>query len=123
MEFESQISFLYYKDLAAAVKFYEEIFKFEKTVDQGWAKIYRTANGAHVGLVDETKGFLNWEKNKTVMLTLVTKTKDEVDKWYKYLQDFNVKFLSEPHDISEINIRGFLFEDPEGYVIEIQHFL
>ncbi|MHA1441410.1 MAG: VOC family protein [Candidatus Heimdallarchaeota archaeon] len=123
MEFESQISFLYYKDLDKAIKFYEEIFKFEKTVDQGWAKIYRTVNGAHIGLVEETKGFLNWQKDKTVMITLVTKELDGVDKWYEYLQKHDVKFLSKPHDIDEINIRGFLLEDPEGYVIEIQHFL
>jgi len=123
MDFESQISFLYYKDLKKAVKFYEEIFKFEKIVDQDWAKIYKTANGAHIGLVEETKGYLNWQEDKTVMITLVTKKLEDVDKWYEHLEKHDVKFLSKPHDIDEINIRGFLFEDPEGYVIEIQHFL
>ncbi|NHJ39781.1 MAG: VOC family protein [Asgard group archaeon] len=123
LKFQSQISFLYYKDLIKASKFYEHIFEFNLIIDQGWAKIYQTTNGAFLGLVDEKRGFFNWQKEKTIMITFVTSSKEEVDEWYIRLQEFNVKFLSEPHDVEEINIRCFIFEDPEGYVIEIQHFL
>ncbi|MCK5046658.1 MAG: VOC family protein [Candidatus Heimdallarchaeota archaeon] len=122
MNFVSQISFLYYRDLVKAVKFYEEIFDFELVVDQNWAKIYKVTDGAHIGLVDEKRGTFNWQKEKTVMITLVTSKADEVDAWYENLKQYNVKFLSEPKDHKEINIRCFIFEDPEGYVIEIQHF-
>jgi predicted enzyme related to lactoylglutathione lyase len=123
LNFESQISFLYYKDLAKACKFYEEIFNFDLVIDQGWAKIYKIANGALLGLVDEKRGYFNWQKDKTIMITLVTQSKDDVDIWYNKLKEFSVKFLSEPRNVEEINIRCFLFEDPEGYAIEIQHFL
>ena len=123
MNFESQISFIYYKDLQKAVEFYEELFGWEKTVDQDWAKIYKITNGAHIGLVDEKRGFLNWQKDKTVMITLVTSKAEEVDEWYTKLQTRNIKCLSKPHNVEELNIRCFLFEDIEGYVIEIQHFL
>jgi len=122
MNFASQISFLYYRDLPKAIEFYEKIFDFELVVDQNWAKIYRITNGAHIGLVDEKRGYFNWQKEKTVMITLVTTKADEVDAWYEKLKKFNVKFLSEPTDHEEINIRCFIFEDPEGYVIEIQYF-
>lgn len=123
MKFESQISFLYYKELKKAAQFYEDIFNFELIVDQGWAKIYRTADGACLGLVDEEKGYLNWQKDKTIMITLVTKNIEDIDKWYEDLTKRNVKCLTKPKNIEEIGIRCFLFEDPEGYVIEIQHFL
>ena len=123
MTFNSQISFLYYKDVKRASEFYEKIFNFELSVDQGWAKIYKVVDGAFLGLVDETNGYFNWQKDKTVMITLVTETKEEVDEWYEKLKDNNVKFLSKPKNIDEINIRCFIFEDPEGYVVEIQHFL
>ena len=123
MNFESQISFIYYKDLQKAVEFYEELFGWEKTVDQEWAKIYKITDGAHIGLVDEKRGFLNWQKDKTVMITLVTSKAEEVDEWYTKLQTRNIKCLSKPHNVEELNIRCFLFEDIEGYVIEIQHFL
>ncbi len=123
MSFESQISFIYYKDLKKAVEFYEELFGWEKTVDQDWAKIYKIAEGAHLGLVDEKRGHLNWQKDKTVMITLVTHKVEDVDEWFMKLQTKNVKCLSKPHNVEELNIRCFLFEDTEGYVIEIQHFL
>ncbi|NHJ46458.1 MAG: VOC family protein [Asgard group archaeon] len=123
MTFESQISFLYYKNLAKACEFYEKIFGFDLVIDQGWAKIYKVTNGALLGLVDETKGHFNWQKEKTIMITLVTSSIDEVDEWYAKLKKLDVKLVFEPRDVEEINIRCFLFEDPEGYVVEIQHFL
>ncbi|MBN1331024.1 MAG: VOC family protein [Candidatus Heimdallarchaeota archaeon] len=123
MEFHSQISFLYYKNLKQACDFYEKIFNFRKEIDQGWAKIYRTSQGAYLGLVDEKQGYFNWQKNKTVMITFVTAFPEQVDEWFDNLKKFNVKFISTPKNIDELNIRAFLFEDPEGYVIEIQHFL
>ena len=65
MNFVSQISFLYYRDLAKAVKFYEDIFDFELVVDQNWAKIYKTTAGAHIGLVDEKRGHFQFSKQRT----------------------------------------------------------
>ena len=37
---EKLITFLYYKDLAAAMRFYEDIMGFSVAIDQGWCKIY-----------------------------------------------------------------------------------
>ncbi|NHJ86920.1 MAG: VOC family protein [Asgard group archaeon] len=122
MEFQSQISFLYYKNLEQASEFYERIFNFEKEIDQGWAKVYKTSQGAYLGLVDEKKGFFNWQDKKTIMITFVTSTAEQVDEWYENLKKHNVKFISTPKNIDEIDIRAFLFQDPEGYVIEIQYF-
>ena len=56
------------------------------------------------------------------MITLVCKKVEEVDKWYNRMQKLNVKCLFKPKDIKGINIRAYLFEDPEGYTIEIQNF-
>jgi len=123
MEFKSHISFIYYKNLEKAVEFYEDVFGWEKTVDQGFAKIYKITDGAFLGLVDEVRGYCNWQKEKTVMVTLVTNKPEEVDNWYKIFQEKKVKCLSQPHDVEELNIRCFIAEDPEGYVIEIQNFL
>lgn len=120
--FKSQISFLYYKDLNKAIDFYEKVFGFDLINDQGWAKIYKVTETANIGLVDETKGYFNWEKNKTVMITLVVNTAKEVDDFYSKLKSKQIDCLTEPKDIEEINIRAFLFEDPEGYVIEVQYF-
>jgi lactoylglutathione lyase len=113
------ITFLYYDDLEDAVRFYEDVMGFEKTVDQGWAKIYRVAGDAHVGLVDGSRGYHRPSPSKPVMITMVV---EDVDEWYRHLRGRGVETLTEPRDNEEIGIRAFLLEDPEGYVIEIQRF-
>lgn len=118
-EVDSLITFLYYENLDEAVSFYEDVMGFEKTVDQGWAKIYRVAGVAHVGLVDGRRGYHRPSHTKPVMITVVVQ---DVDEWYRYLRGKGVETLSEPKDHPEIDIRAFLLEDPEGYVIEIQRF-
>jgi lactoylglutathione lyase len=116
---EGLITFLYYEDLEGAVRFYEDVMGFEKIVDQGWAKIYRVAGEAHVGLVDGSRGYHRPSPSKPVMVTVVV---DNVDAWYRYLRVMGVETLTEPRDHEELGVRAFLLEDPEGYVIEIQKF-
>lgn len=113
------ITFLYYEDLDTAVEFYEDNLGLELTVDQGWAKIFRVAEESYIGLVDGGVGYHKPSGDKPVMITLVV---PDVDTWYEYLQEMDVETLTEPKDDEELNIRMFLLEDPEGYVIEIQKF-
>jgi hypothetical protein len=49
-------TWLYYKDLPAAMRFYEDILGLGLTVDQGWAKVYQTSPTSFIGLVDEARG-------------------------------------------------------------------
>ena len=116
---EGLITFLYYNDLEKAASFYEDVMGFELTVNQGWAKIYRVTDGAHIGVVDEKRGYHRAGPAKPVMITLVV---PDVNAWYRYLREKGVETLNEPRDIEELGLRAFLLEDPEGYVIEIQKF-
>ena len=43
------ITFLYYRDLATAETFYTDTLALPLAIDQGWAKIFRLADGAHIG--------------------------------------------------------------------------
>ncbi len=110
-------TFFYYKDLATACRFYEDVLGLELAIDQRWSKIYRICAGAHVGLVDETKGFHKSEPVKPVQLALRV---PDVDAWYAWVKAQNVRGLSEMFDAEGIGIRAFVFDDPEGYQIEIQ---
>ena len=92
---------------------------FELSTDQKWAKIFKIAENAYVGCVDGNVGYHKPADDKPVMLTIVV---DDPDKWYQHFQNKGVKTLNEPHDDKELNLRIFLLEDPEGYVIEIQKF-
>jgi predicted enzyme related to lactoylglutathione lyase len=110
-----QVTFLYYSDIEEAGQFYESVMGFEPTFELYWVKIYKTNQGAAVGLVDETKGSLKSSGDKPVMLSWVT---DDVDGWYEYLKGKGVKMLSEPGNTEETGIRSFLFQDPGGYTLE-----
>jgi predicted enzyme related to lactoylglutathione lyase len=105
--------------LEKAAYFYQKIMGFELSTDQKWAKIFRVAENAYIGCVDGNVGYHKPAEEKPVMLTIVV---DDPDKWYKHFQDKGIKTLNEPHDDKELNLRIFLLEDPEGYVIEIQKF-
>lgn len=111
------ITFLYYRDLPRAMAFYEEALGLPLAIDQGWCKIYRIAEAAHVGLVDETRGMNKWAEVKTVQLCIRV---PDVDAWYAYAQHKDFDDLSELFENDQLGIRAFVFNDPEGYQIEIQ---
>ncbi len=50
------------------------------------------------------------------MLSWVT---DDVDGWYRYLREKDVKIIRPPQDSKEAGIRGLIFEDPGGYTLEL----
>jgi lactoylglutathione lyase len=116
---EGAITFFYYDDLAKAAEFYEKVMGFQLVQDQRWAKIYRINDSSYVGCVDGSVGYHKPSDDKPVMLTVVV---DDPDAWYTHLREHGVETLNEPHDDEELNLRIFLLEDPEGYVIEIQKF-
>ena len=64
---QSQITFLYYRDLARAAYFFENILKLELCDDQGLAGIYRVSEKAFVGIVDGDKGHCQAQGNLRVI--------------------------------------------------------
>ena len=111
------ITFLYYRDLASAMRFYEDVLGLTLAIDQGWCKIYRLCPGAHVGLVDEARGMHKWAETRPVQLCLRVA---DVDAWYAYAQEMALHNLSRLFVNDQLGIRAFVFDDPEGYQIEIQ---
>ena len=111
------ITFLYYRDLATAMRFYEDVLGLTLAIDQGWSKIDEIGPGAQVGLVDETRGRNKWATTKPVQLCIRV---SDVDGWYDYARTRQLANLSDLFVNDEIGIRAFVFNDPEGYQIEIQ---
>lgn len=114
---ELAITFFYYRDLAAAMRFYEDVLGLRLAIDQGWSKIYEISPGGYVGLVDESKGMNKWAEVKPVQLCIRVPS---VDDWYAYAKSLELEDLSRLFENDEIGIRAFVFRDPEGYQIEIQ---
>ena len=112
------ITFLYYRDLDRAFRFYRDVMGFPLAIDQGHlAKIMRICNGAHVGLVDEAHGMHKWADTRPVQLCIRV---PDIDAWYDYAREQGVANLSDLFANETIGIRAFVFDDPEGYQIEIQ---
>lgn len=120
MKLSSQITFLYFKELAGPGRFFEEILKLEKVVDQGFARIYQISGGAFIGIVDEAKGYCNAPSEKNVLITLVT---EDVHPWYERLKEAGVAVDAPPAIQTKANVECFFFEGPGGYAFEIQKFL
>jgi len=116
----SQITFLYYKELAPVERFYGEILGLELVEDQEWAKIYRIGGNGFLGIVSGEKGFHRPRAQNAVLVTLVV---DDVRGWYDYLDGRGVDLLTEVKEVEEIQVRAFFLEDPGGYTLEIQQFL
>lgn len=114
------ITFQYYRDLPGAMAFYENVMGFALAIDQGWSKIYRIAGQAHIGLVDETRGMQKWAAQKTVQVCIRV---PDVDSWYEWVKTQDVDDLMAPRDVPSLGIRVIVFNDPEGYQIEVQSVL
>lgn len=117
--FQAGITWLYYKDLPAAMRFYERVMGLTLTVDQGWAKVYQVSPTSFVGLVDETRGMHRASETKPVALAFVT---DRVDDWHRWLTSQGVTTRGEAKDSANLPIRGFVALDPEGYTLEFETF-
>lgn len=112
------ITFLYYRDLPRAEAFYRDIMGFPLAIDQGRvAKIMAIGGGAHVGLVDEAHGMNDWTEEKPIQLCIRV---PDVDAWYAYVGEQGVQNLSQMFQNDELGIRAFVFDEPEGYQIEVQ---
>ena len=116
----SQITFLYYRDLKRATRFYEDVLQLELCDDQGDCRIYQVADKAFVGIVDEAKGHCRAQETNAVLITLVV---EDVESWYDYLIACGVKLLTEVKQPEGFPVECFFFEDPEGYQYEVQRFL
>ncbi|HMO08568.1 MAG TPA: VOC family protein [Paracoccaceae bacterium] len=118
------ITFLYVRDLAAAAAFYERVLRLPLAIDQGWSRIYAltpglpAGQGAHLGLVDETRGMHRAQAgDKPVQVCLRV---PDVAGWHRWCAGQGVMALSPLWTNRELRIAAFVFDDPEGYQIEVQ---
>jgi len=111
------ITFIYYKDLDKGIDFYENTLGFTLAIDQGWCKIYQISDSGYLGIVDETKGMQNWHADKTVQICIRV---PDVMPWYDYCRSLSLDNLSDLFVSEELQIKAFVFDDPEGYQVEFQ---
>jgi len=117
--FHANVIWLYYKDMAGAQKFYEEIFGFRQLVDQGFAKVYTSSPSCFIGLVDEAQGLHKFSEEKSVNVCFFS---EEIDDWYAYLLKKELKMRGPLNDAEGNRVRAFVTYDPAGYYLEFDKF-
>ena len=113
--FDSQITFCYTRDLAAAARFYGNVLGLSLALDQGACLIYRVAAGAYLGFCTRDDA----PRPDGVILTLIT---NDVDGWHARLVERGVRFEKPPAHNEKFNIYHCFLRDPSGYLVEIQRF-
>jgi predicted enzyme related to lactoylglutathione lyase len=90
---EGLITFTYYDDLERACQFYGGVMGFEEVIDVDFAKVYKVAENAHIGLVDGKRGSLKPSEDKPVMITVIV---DDIDAWHRHLVENGVEIDQPP---------------------------
>ncbi len=96
------ITFFYYRDLPAAMRFYEEVLGLTLAIEQGWSKIYKITDNGFVGLVDETRGSHRAHPVKPVQLCIRVA---DVAAWYAWIATQKVEGLG-PQTSAELGDQG-----------------
>ncbi|MEO5758996.1 MAG: VOC family protein [Mesorhizobium sp.] len=117
----SQVTFLYYADLAEPERFYGEMLGFDKTFDKGWVKFFKTTEHSYVGLVDQAKGHHKASDAKSVMVSMET---PDLEAWYERMKAKNADFVVhlDLDKSADQMVSTFLMRDPGGYSVEFFRF-
>jgi catechol 2,3-dioxygenase-like lactoylglutathione lyase family enzyme len=119
--FKGTVLWLYYDDLAAAQRFYEDEIGLTLVVDQGWAKIYLTSTSGFLGLVDGARGMHDATERQAVTVSFLT---DGLEGWLRYARGHQgIALRSDSIDARDPRYRAFVAYDPQGYFLEFDTFL
>lgn len=69
-----QVTFLYYTDLAAPRRFYEDTLRLRRYYEQDWITVYHTTRTAGIGIVKVNRSRSNRSKSDTLMISLSLRT-------------------------------------------------
>lgn len=120
LELTSNITFLYFKDIEKAKRFFEKTLGLEVAYDPGWACVYRLKGQSFLGAVDNTQGSIKVDSTSSVLVSLTVSNLQEV---HAALQkEADVEGLSEIKQVKEMALESFFFTGPEGYHFEVEQF-
>jgi catechol 2,3-dioxygenase-like lactoylglutathione lyase family enzyme len=113
---QATVLWLYYRDIEAALAWYERTLDTRLLVDQGWAKVVPVSGTGYLGFVDGSRGLHQATEQKAVTVSFFT---DDVDGWLAALGGRTDLPLRTPEITDEDGrVRTFVGYDPEGYYVE-----
>lgn len=120
LDLTSNITFLYFKNLEKAKRFFSETLGLETAYDPGWACVYRLKDKSFLGAVDNEQGSIQVDSSSSVLVSLTVANIHEV---HEALVDAEgVEKLSPIKQVKEMALESFFFTGPEGYHFEVEQF-
>ena len=120
LDLTSNITFLYYNDLAKAKEFFSETLGLPVAYDPGWACVYRLREKSFLGAVDNASGSIQVDSTSSVLVSLTVSNLHEV---HAALQGAKgVDGLSPIKQVKDMALESFFFTGPEGYHFEVEQF-
>jgi len=121
LSLEGTLTLFYYDELETAFNFYRDVLGFDHVADFGYVKLFKVAEGALLGLVDGELGSHRTSPSKPVRLVVMV---GDIDPWFRRVRDAGVETQEdEPFTGVRMKLRGFTFQDPEGYTVEMVQYL
>ncbi|UCH39938.1 MAG: VOC family protein [Gammaproteobacteria bacterium] len=117
LKINAQVSWVYTHELDSTAIFYADLLGLECCRDEGGARIFKTGDGAFIGLCQAFEDRV--VEPAGGMISLVT---DDVDACYQRLLENGLQIDSPPRRLDQFGIYSFFVRDPNGYVIEFQSF-
>ena len=119
LQLTSTITFLYFRDLENAKRFFTEVLGLKSVFDPGWACVYRLGEKAFIGAVDEGSGSIEVKAHGGVLVSL---TVSDIDEAHARMRAAGAEDLSDIRTVKDIALKSFFFTGPEGYRFEVQQF-
>ncbi len=118
---EGTLTLFYYDDLERAFNFYRDVVGLDFVADFEYVKIFKVIDGALLGLVDGELGSHRTSPSKPVRLVVMV---NDIESWFRRVKAGGVNtFEDEPLTGKKMKLKGFTFEDPEGYTVEMVQYL
>lgn len=114
----SNVTFLYFSDLAAAKEFLGGALELEVAYDPGWACVYRLGEKSFLGAVDASQGSIQVKSRDGVLVSL---TVSDIEAVHQKIAAAGLA-PSDIKRVKDIALESFFFTGPEGYSFEIQRF-
>jgi catechol 2,3-dioxygenase-like lactoylglutathione lyase family enzyme len=117
---QANVLWLYYTDLDAAQKFYEEHYCLSLLVNQGFARVLSSSASGFIGLVDESQGLHRFAEHKAVTVSFLS---EDIDRWFARFTERGLKMRSPIQSEGRVPVRTFVTYDLGGYYVEFDRFL
>jgi len=120
LDLTSNITFLYFNDLAKAKEFFSETLGLPVAYDPGWACVYRLRDKSFLGAVDNASGSIQVDSTSSVLVSMTVSNLHEVHAALKGAK--GVDGLSPIKQVKDMALESFFFTGPEGYHFEVEQF-